>query len=224
MQDFFNTRRNCIVVGGGEQNKFGNDLVRRLREEGNRVYTISHKHYDDPLSATANFSSIDDVVAKFKEVSESMDTIDLLVYNTNPIGYPNTTDSYTSTAKVNPKLYYHGFNIHVVLPHMIVVEALKKMNENSKIVFMVTECIFQKERTEFTDKVGYYGGKAYQHQLMLALSNYNDKNAIVTSVSPYFDYNDRKKYTECFSEVYDYILNCDESSRGTVYNGWEKYT
>jgi hypothetical protein len=99
------------------------------------------------------------------------------------------------------------------------VEALKKMNSSSKIIFMTTDVIYDRERTENLEHLGYYGGKAYQHQLMLALAECNDKDATVSSVSPFFEYDNKLQYNESFNRVYEHIFG--NTDNGKVFDCWE---
>jgi hypothetical protein len=85
---------------------------------------------------------------------------------------------------------------------------------------MTTDVIYDRNRIENSDKLGYYGGKSYQHQLMLALADHNDKNVTVSSISPYFNYEDRASYTKTFSNVYNHIMTESVVNR-TVFDCWE---
>lgn len=211
---------NIVVIGGSEKNKFGNDFLLKATKEGHTVYNLSHRNRPNLPDNTivCNFSDINDVRNKFNDLVRAIDHIDIVLYNTNPVGYPNTVDKYRSDAEINVKLYQHGFSTHVIAAHVIAVDALKKMSDKSKFVFMTTEVVFEKERYSYIDKVGYYGGKAYQHQLMLALAHYNDKKAVFSAVSPFFDYTNDIKYKERFQSAYEYIMTHDRTYNGRVFD------
>ena len=136
------------------------------------------------------------------------------------VAHPSTVDCYKAGAKISTKLYHYGFDVHVVIPHLLSIEAMTKMNDTSRIVFMTTDCIYERDRTDYIDKVGYYGGKAYLHQLMLALAHYNDKDITVSSLSPYFPYNDPEKYKTQFQHAYDYAIGHVKNINGTVHDCW----
>jgi hypothetical protein len=211
---------NVVVVGGGSFGKFGNDFVRKLKASGHSVCVISHRTSSD-TTETVNFSNAQEVVEKFCKATNQFDTIDLLLYNSNYKGHPDSLEMFTSKGTLKEKLYLYGFNTHVLVPHMLAIEALKKMHSHSKIVFMTTDVIYNRERDENLYKLGYYGGKAYQHQLMLALAECNDKKTIVSSVSPFFDYNNKEQYQPKFDMVYNHILSHDETWNGKVFDCWE---
>ncbi len=209
---------NIVVVGGGTFGRFGNDFVRSAKEAGHTVRVLSHRTNDD-TDATLTFLSVEDAVAKFNKVTEDLDTIDILLYNSTHKGHPDDPSTFTSAGKVKEKVYVHGFYVHAIIPHALSIEALKKMNAQSKIVFMTTDVIYDRERGNNLYKLGYYGGKAYQHQLMLALADSNDKGVTVSSVSPMFDYEDRKQYAKTFNIVYDHIFG--NTQNGKVFDCWE---
>lgn len=211
---------NVVVVGGGTLAQFGNDFVRKLKTNGHTVRVISHRTRPD-TTQTVNFSNSQEVVDKFCIATEDLSRIDILLYNSNYKGHPDSETMFTSKGTVSEKLYLYGFNTHVLVPHRLAIEALKKMDKKSKIVFMTTDVIYNRERDENLHKLGYYGGKAYQHQLMLALAECNDKGTIVSSVSPFFDYENTEKYKPTFNTVYEHIVNHDSSWNGKVFDCWE---
>jgi hypothetical protein len=209
---------NIVVVGGGSFGRFGNDFVRSSKAAGHTVRVLSHRTSID-TDATINFLNITDAVEQFNKITQDLNSIDILLYNSTHKGHPSEKALFTSNGIVKEKLYIHGMYIQIIIPHSLCIEALKKMNNRSKIIFMTTDVIYNRERAEDLHKLGYYGGKAYQHQLMLALANCNDKQATVSSVSPYFDYDNKKEYTRTFNLVYEHIFG--NTINGKVYDCWE---
>lgn len=209
---------NIVVIGGGMFGRFGNDFVRKSKDSGHTVRVLSHRSHPD-ADDTINFLSVENAVTKFNGVTNDLDRIDILLYNSTYNGYPNDKKLYTSDGVIKEKLYVHGFYVQVVIPHSLCIEALKKMDASSKIIFMTTDVIYDRERTQNLDHLGYYGGKAYQHQLMLALADCNDRGAIVSSVSPFFDYDNKTEYIKSFDKVYNHIFG--ETHNGKVYDCWE---
>lgn len=209
---------NIVVVGGGTHGRFGNDFVRQAKSNGHTVKVLSHRTSKD-TSVTVNFLNLDETVEKFESIINDLDNIDILLYNTNYKGHPDSENLFTSTATIKEKLYLYGFYVHVLAPHAIIIKSLKKMNSDSKIFFMTTDVIYDRERQENLHKLGYYGGKAYQHQLMLALAECNDKGATVSSISPYFDYDNPMEYYKKFKIVYDHIFNGGTNAK--VFDCWE---
>lgn len=209
---------NIVVVGGGRPGQFGNDFVRKAKSQGHVVRVLSHRTEND-TDATLTFLNSEDAVLKFNAITKDLDTIDIFLYNSSYKGYPNEQVSYTSKGIIKEKLYVHGFYVQVVIPHTLSIEALKKMTDRSKIMFMTTDTIYDRERNIGLDKLGYYGGKAYQHQLMLALAEFNDKDVTVSSISPLFDYENKGNYLKQFNTVYEHIFG--STKNGKVYDCWE---
>jgi hypothetical protein len=90
------------------------------------------------------------------------------------------------------------------------------MSAGSKIVFLTTRMALEFERIEYTEFAGYAGLKAAQTHLMIALAHHNDRGALVSSVSPHFQYDDRSKYEAVFRRVCDYILEFDQTQNGKI--------
>jgi NAD(P)-dependent dehydrogenase (short-subunit alcohol dehydrogenase family) len=209
---------NVIVVGGGTKGKFGNDLVNRLRSEGHDVYILSHRSNgtNDAKQAIANFNNIQNVVETFERLTNHLDTIDLFLYNSNGRSYINGEQSFTSTASFSIDRWYSSLNIVAAIPYMLIVKALSKMNENSKILYMATGLAINFNRVEHTEYAGYAGGKALMTHLMLGFAHHNDKGSIVSILSPHFDYENREHYNSVFENTYKYILNLSKEHNGTI--------
>jgi hypothetical protein len=211
---------NIVIVGGGTPGHFGNDFVNRAKLEGHAVRVLSHRTSKD-TNERINFLDVEGAVSKFKCVTEDFNKIDILLYNSVYKGIPDSDVHFTSKGTFSEKLYVYGFYVNVIVPHRLSVEALKKMDNNSKILFMTTDVIYDREREENLCKLSYYGGKAYQHQLMLALADCNDKSATVSSISPYFNYEDKAEYKKAFEEVYAHIFS--KTKNGKVFDCWNSY-
>jgi nucleoside-diphosphate-sugar epimerase len=213
---------NIVVIGGGTPGKFGNDVVKLARSQGHRVLVLSHRNKGDDLDKlVTNFSNVDIVVNDFYELVNDIDNIDILLYNTNCGGWPDSAENFKSTGRIKESLYIHGFKIHVVIPHALVLAAMSKMCSESRVVFVTTDMIYDREREKYLDKLGYAGGKSYQHQLMLALAEHNDKEITVSSISPFFDYNEPAQYKIVFKKAYEYLLTHSKESNGKVYDCWD---
>lgn len=211
---------NIVIVGGGTVGHFGNDFVKQAKSDGHDVRVLSHRISKD-TNERINFLDIEDSINKFNLVTKDFTNIDILLYNSVYKGVPDDSKQFTSQGKFSEKLYVYGFYVNVIIPHALSNEALKKMDNKSKILFMTTDVIYDRERSENRHKLAYYGGKAYQHQLMLALADCNDKGAKISSISPYFDYNDQLQYKKAFNEVYEHIFGATEN--GKVFDCWCDY-
>ena len=200
---------NIVVIGGGEPGKFGNDFCKRARSEGHTVFILSHRDYhnQDPLHHHADFTKPDAVVDAFNKLTENIDQIDLFVFNTNKGGGPGHLSDFKSTASINIDSYNTGIYYTVILPHLLTIEAFKKMSTGSRFVFLSTRMALEYKRTMYTEMAAYAGTKAYQIHLMIALSNHNDKGVIGTTVCPHFPYDEPDNYKKVFDMTYTYILN-----------------
>jgi len=214
---------NIVVIGGGQPGKFGNDFCNRARSEGHDVYVISHKDYgtNDPKHIVADFDNVNDFLSKFKNLTNHLEKIDLLLYNSNAHSYPGRPDELQSTGNVSTDKWEKALRFHVVIPHAIALESLKKMTKGSSIVFMTSGMSYDLSRKNWTANVGYAGFKGMQNHLMIGLANNNDKGAIVTCVSPHFPYDDAEKYSMVFNHTYDYITSLTEESNGKIRGIWD---
>jgi NAD(P)-dependent dehydrogenase (short-subunit alcohol dehydrogenase family) len=205
---------NIVVIGGGQPGKFGNDFANQAKEEGHNVLILSHRDYgtNDPTHAWADFSERQSVVDQFRLLTADLDRIDIFLYNTAYASYPSDPSLFKSTANVSTVGWISNLYVNVLLPHVLSVEALKKMGRGSKLVFMTTRMALQFNRTEYTDMAGYAGTKATQTHLMLALAYHNDRGAIATSISPHFPYDNKEEYRKTFEKTYEYILTFDQNA------------
>lgn len=207
---------NIVVIGGGaEPGKFGTEFCARARREGHDVFVLSHKNHNtnDPRHFYTDFTERQLVVDTFRTMVSTIDRIDILLYNTHTGSYPNDAELYKSTAQVSSFWYGQGIYFNVALPHILSVEALKKMTQGGKLVFMASRMGLDFVRDEYTEYAGYAGLKAAQIHLMTALANHNDKGAIATTVCPHFPYDQPEKCLEIINRVYDYILNFDQNGQ-----------
>lgn len=216
---------NIIIVGGGTKGKFGNDFVIKARSEGHRVYILSHEDNgdNDPDLHVISFDFSKSLMDKLEVLLPQIDSIDIIIYNSNPGGYPNNGyDDLTSRAWLNEQNYYNTLRHHVVYPHLLILWCYSLLKEQSKIVFMTTGLALSYKTHDWQFQVGYLGAKSWQTHLMTAFSKYNDKSLIFSSIAPYFNYDNREQYNEVFDAVYNYILNHDNSYNGKIVRAYNK--
>lgn len=215
---------NIVVIGGGEPGKFGHDFCSQARSHGHNVRVLSHKKYNtcDSCHLCADFTSTEDVRSKFIELTASLDQIDLFVYCTNNGAYPGKIADLQSTGTVDRDAWHYSVDVHVVIPHMLSLEALKKMNATCAIVYMTTGLSydFSIKTVEYSTYVGYSGLKGVQNHLMMGLADHNDKGAIVTSVASHFMYDQPARYKIIFDQVYDYMTNLTGANSGKIRQIW----
>jgi nucleoside-diphosphate-sugar epimerase len=210
---------NVVIIGGGEKGKFGNDLVNCLRNEGHDVYILSHKlnGTNDPKQMSVDFTKLELVLETFEKLTSHLDTIDLFLYNTREKSHwVNHEESFTSTAKFDLVAWQNSLNTVSTVPYNLIVKALSKMNENSKIFYMTTALATDFDRTSYTKYASYAGGKALMMHIMLGFAHHNDKGAIVSILSPHFDYDNREHYNDVFERIYKYIANITKEQNGKI--------
>ena len=134
---------NVVIIGGGQ--KFGKLLANKFIDSDANVYILSHKDYgDDTNHLSANFLNIADVVEKFSKLTSAIDKIDLLFYNTNADLGPCSIEDYKSYSDVSKikDSWHNTITVQAVIPHILSICALSKMDANSKIVFMTSNLAF----------------------------------------------------------------------------------
>lgn len=209
---------NIVVFGGGEPGKFGNDFCNLAREQGHNVFILSHKDYarGDPQHIHTNIEERQYVVEDFNRLVQSIDHIDIFLYNGHMDGYPSYPNHFRSTTRVSSEGWYYNLYLNVILPHVLSIEALKKMSKGSKIVFLTTGLATDFERTAYTEMAGYAGIKATQLHLMISLAHHNDRQALACAISPHFPYEDQPLYLRVCRSVYDFILGFDSTQNGKI--------
>jgi NAD(P)-dependent dehydrogenase (short-subunit alcohol dehydrogenase family) len=209
---------NVVIVGGGTKGKFGNDLVNRLRSEGHDVYILSHRDNgtNDPKQVVADFKDMQSVIDAYEKLTNHLDTIDLFLYNSNGRSYLNNEHAFTSGAIFNNIEWQLSLNIAISIPYNLIIKALSKMNDTSKLIYMATGLATNYNRTEFTEYSGYAGSKAYMTHLMLGFANHNDKGSIVSILSPHFNYDDKDHYNNVFERICNYIQFLSKELNGKI--------
>jgi NAD(P)-dependent dehydrogenase (short-subunit alcohol dehydrogenase family) len=209
---------NVVIIGGGTKGKFGNDFVNRLRSEEHDVYILSHRDNgtNDPKQVVADFTDIQSVIDEYEKLTCHLDTIDLFLYNSNGKSYLNNKRSFTSSASFNNLEWQISLNIAVAIPYNLIIKALSKMNDTSKLIYLATGLATNYNRTEYTEYSGYAGSKAYMTHLMLGFANHNDKGAIVSILSPHFDYGNKEHYNNVFERICKYIQTLSKEHNGKI--------
>lgn len=213
----------CIIGGGGPKGKFGRDLSDMLKAEGHNVFILSHKDYgsNDPQHMFADFSDANNVVSAFNGLTENINEIDILLYNSNANSYPGQPRDYTSTSTVNIEKWQETINIHCIIPHAIALAALKKMNPGSCIIFMTTGLSYDLKRSQWFEYAGYAGGKAIQNHLMLGLAHHNDRGVFCSSISSHFPSNEPERYGRIFKKIKNHILEIGSDDNGKIKEIWD---
>lgn len=216
---------NIVVIGGGAPGRFGNDFCNRARSDGHDVYVISHKDYgyNDPRQIVADFDNIPRFLEKFKTLTDHLEQIDILLYNSNGNAYPTNPEFLKSTGRVSVEHWERALRLHVIIPHMLAIESLKKMTKGCGIVFMTSGMSYMLSRTEWTNFVGYAGFKGMQNQLMIGLAHHNDKGVIVTCAAPHFAYDNPERYKIVLDNAYEYITNLTDDANGKIREIWRGF-
>jgi NAD(P)-dependent dehydrogenase (short-subunit alcohol dehydrogenase family) len=220
------SKKNIVVVGGGTPNRFGNDFVKKAKEEGHNVIVISHKDhgYDDEDFLWIDFkkqyyNNFDIVIDKIRDRFEK---IDIIFFNQNGRFYPSSEDELFSTPNYQP--YIEGMNIHVIVPHEILIGLLPNLDDGSKVVFTSSTMAFELNRKNYTAGAGYAGLKGYVNHLMYSLAMHRPKKITFSSIMPHYDYLNPNTYKLQFGTTYNYILEHDDSNNGKIVSQMGNYS
>ena len=221
---------NIVLIGCASLGKFGNDFYHRAMHEGHTVYSLSHanhnlsdqRHVFAPFDTTQSEDGSIPIHTTYKQLIAEIDNIDIFLYNSNNGAYPSDATALRSDGAVDFWAWKKSLDVQVVIPHILILESLKKMSSGSGIVFMTTGLSydFSQKNHEYSKYVGYAGLKGVQNHLMMGLAAHNDKGAIATCVAPHFTYDDPGKYAIMFDRVYDYVTNLTAANNGKIRQIW----
>lgn len=221
---------NIVLIGCSGPGKFGNDFYHRARQQGHTVYSLSHtdhnlsdqRHAFGPFDATRLEDGSIAIHDIYTQLIAEIDNIDIFLYNSNNGAYPSNDADLRSDGTVDLWAWKKSLDVQVVIPHILILESLKKMSSKSSIVFMTTGLSydFSQKDHEYSKYVGYAGFKSVQNHLMMGLAAHNDKGAICTSVASHFTYDDPGNYNIMFDRVYDYITNLTSANNGKIRQIW----
>ena len=221
---------NIVLIGCSSAGKFGNDFYHRAKTDGHTVYSLSHTNHNlsDHRHAFGSFDAtrLEDgsipIHTTYAQLIDKINHIDIFLYNSNNGAYPSNDADLRSDGTVDLSAWKKSLDVQVVIPHILILESLKKMSSRSGIVFMTTGLSYdlsQKDH-EHSKYVGYAGFKSVQNHLMMGLAAHNDKDAICTSVASHFTYDDPGNYNIIFNKVYDYITNLTAANNGKIRQIW----
>lgn len=211
---------NICVIGGGTKGRFGNDFCLRAKSEGHNVYILSHKNYgnNDPNHLDADFDTGSNVVSRFEELIKNIEHLDIFLYNTVSGKGPWDENDFKSTSKFfSEDDWLYNLRINTIIPYNLSICALKKMNADSKLIYMTTGRSFNMDDDNPPFIPSYYGTKAFANHIMKAFSAYNDKQAIATSITGNFTYHDDlERYSKTLQNAYNHIMNIDRTHNGKI--------
>jgi NAD(P)-dependent dehydrogenase (short-subunit alcohol dehydrogenase family) len=202
---------NIVVVGGSRG--LGAAQVSKFQDRGDTVAVISHAdvNFNDPLAVTEYF---DRAIAKW-------DQIDILLYVSNGSRFQPDLANFHASAKSITRLrlvqqqWDYSFKVSVIVPHLLSLRALSKMNNRGKIVFVTSGLAQEFERTEYTHLPEYAGSKAAMNHLMLALAHNNDRGVSVYCISPHLE-----RFESVSQKIFDNLLTFDTEFNGTIIKIW----
>lgn len=210
--------KNILVVGGGTPGKFGNQFVKKARDDGHRVVNFSHKdhntgHIDD---RHINYNDIRQVKNKCAELSTEMPVIDIILFNQNGAGYPGTVEQLFK--EPNLLEYNQTITRAVTVPHQIIASLYNNLIPGSRVVYMGSTMSFLYERENYTEHVGYPSAKSFAMHLISAMAKGRTKEITFSCMCPYFLYDKPDLYKNIFDQTYSYILTHDDSFNGKIVN------
>ena len=213
--------KNIVIIGGGQ--KSGKMIADRFRQNNDNVYVLSHTQHHDVVSA--DFSNIDDVLDKFGVLLDDLDHIDLFVYNTNLVGSPRCPEDYqtnysslTSRKSMYVNDWHKVTHYAMVLPHLLTLKSLEKMDSTSSIVYMTTFISYSELtiENEFVHLAAYKGSKSVQNHLMLGFAAHNNVGATCCSIAPHYPYEDPDKLAFVVDKVYKAMSNMSKEDNGKI--------
>lgn len=216
--------KNVVIIGGGR--KSGRMIADRFRADGDTVRVLSHS--PSPDSVVADFNDNSDVLVKFRKLVNDLDNIDILMYNTNahagPCGSPEfkkNPDWYSPRQAKNRQAkieeqWRKNMQVGMLLPNLIMLAALEKMNNTSVGVFMTTFISYAHLDLEnpYTELLSYKAVKAVQNHMMLAFAGHNGVGATFCSVAPHYPYEDPVQLEIAVEKVYQAIRTAGPESNG----------
>lgn len=208
----------CVFGGGGVPGKFGYDFCVRTQQDGHHVVVISHKlHPNAHINHyTADFSNVENVVGCFENQCKQT-PFDLILYNSTCQSYPDNNYCLTDRRSFDYKSWQTTIQIHAVIPHAVALCAQQYVQPTAAMVFFTTGLALHAYRDKHTSMVGYAGGKALQHHLMIGLAGTLPRRMIYTSVSPHFD---PKTYSSVFSKIYNHLTHITPEWNGKYLEVW----
>lgn len=211
---------NILILGGGKTGKFGNDFAERARTEGHQVFIFSHKKNEknDNDQYVIDYDNLDNTKKVFEEVLQKIDTVDIILLNQNGRSYPYFDQHDIENVEI--QLYINSLHFHVTISHLLISCAYKKLQDNSKIIFMSTGLAFQYNRNDYHAHYGYGGFKSLMTHIMLGLAHSRKKKIIHTILSPHFTYNDLPNYKKVFNNCYDWVFAHDDSCNAKIFGAW----
>lgn len=216
--------RTVVIIGGGQ--KSGRMIADRFRDNGDTVRVLSHR--DHPDSLPADFTDVNDVVRKFRQLVNDLDSIDIFLYNTNShFGPAGSVDFKKNPHWYSPRQakdrqaqleeqWHKNMQFGMLLPNLLVLAALEKMNGSSVGLFMTTFISYAHLDLDnpYTDLLSYKAVKSVQNHMMLAFAAHNDAGATFCSVAPHYPYEDPEKLNVVIENVYQAIKNAGPESNG----------
>jgi NAD(P)-dependent dehydrogenase (short-subunit alcohol dehydrogenase family) len=216
--------KNVIIIGGGQ--KSGRMIADRFRNNGDTVRVLSHCIHPD--STEANFTSTTDVLEKFQNLICDLETIDVFFYNTNyNYGLGCEADFKKNLNNHSPQQiqdrykaieedWHKNAHIGMVLPNLLTLAALEKMNSSSVGVFITTAISYYNLNLEhpYNHLLSYKSIKSVQNHMMLAFAEHNDAGAIFFSVAPHYPYEDLEKLEATVNMVYQAVQSAKIEDNG----------
>ena len=213
--------KNIVIVGAATPGKFGNEVVQRCRAMGHRVKVLTWYETDKLDTAWADFNDHRSVVTTFRDLTQDLDHIDVLLYNAHAFDYPDDPSHFTSScADIDVDAYVQNLRVQVMIPHALALAALRKMDHRSAMIFMTTGLALDHGKTEYTQFAGYAGAKSWVTHLMLALAFNNDRGAVCAAISPFLDYGDQAKLDATIDSIVNTVLHLDSTQNGAIIQQW----
>lgn len=200
---------NIIIVGpGNDPERFGTHFVNKAIKEGHIVTKFSYR---------LQHESFQDIVKRFDKEIESLEKIDVFLYNSIGGFYPGAIKDYHHSHEVEYERWQEGILINAAIPHALSLKTTKKMDDNSSIVFMTSSASYLVNRDNYLELAGYFGTKSAMNHLARALAEYNISKAKVCVMAPHIPYEGDKEVCKKIMDILtDKILNICSEDNGKI--------
>jgi len=216
--------KTIILVGCSRPGSWAEGFYDMLIKEKHTVHLLSQKDYGKPNTTVIDWSDPVEAVKQFETLIEDITHIDLILFNQRGNNFPSTDNHFTSSAKKEFKFlhqtlekFYDNYNTKVIIPHLMTIYALDKMDETSSVVYVSSGMGFEVPRPHHPSATGYAAECASLNQMMFGFAKCNDKKAKFAALMPIFDYNDKKQIKNVTKYIYETIMNTGINNGEFIY-------
>lgn len=201
---------NALILGGGS--KWGEEFTKLLVTKGYHCYLVTSSKLSVAGITTIDVDWLNLTLDNVDRILEQIPDVDLVFFNQNCWGGPNTEDFSLDNGfnKHTLAQWTNSYWIDCQLPVYIIKQLKHRIKPTTKVGWMMTGFIKQ-PLTDQNWKYAGYGSKKFTNlAIMRGFSMYRD--GIFFAVNPWgIDENNRRDHA---NKVFKIIENLDVSSSG----------